>query len=112
MKKASHQTDRQTVSDFQQIVNIGPAIAEDLQQELNLAAPQKLIGADPLALYQRLCRTTGVFHDPCVLDCFLSAVDYMNGNPPRSWWEFTGERKIRFTKEIDNLRDKYPRCSS
>ena len=34
-------------------------------------------------------------HDPCVIDIFISAVRYMEGGPPKKWWEFTEERKSK-----------------
>ena len=42
------------------------------------------------------CVATATRQDPCVLDTFLAVVDFMNGHPPRAWWEFTPERKKRF----------------
>jgi hypothetical protein len=47
------------------------------------------------------------FHDPCVLDVFLATIDYMNGNPPRQWWDYTAKRKKQFSDEVDRLRKKY-----
>ena len=48
---------------------------------------------DPYAMYDPLCRLTGVRHDPCVLDTFIAAVRYMEGGPKKPWWAFTAERK-------------------
>ena len=28
-------------------------------------------------------------HDPCVLDTFLAAKDFMTGGPAQPWWHFT-----------------------
>jgi hypothetical protein len=77
-----------------QIPNIGRSIAEDLRS-IGIRAPADLKGRDPLELYKRLCRRTGTRQDPCVLDTFMAAVDFMNGGRPRPWWEFTPARKRR-----------------
>ena len=108
MKKASHATPRSEVAKFEQIKNIGAALADDFRR-LKLKKPQDLIGQDPADLYRRICRTDNVFHDPCVLDCFISAVDFMNGKPPKVWWAFTKYRKKKYTAMIDDLRSKYGR---
>jgi hypothetical protein len=77
---------------LEDIPNVGPAIAADFRQ-LGIATPAELVGRDPYELYDELCRTTGVRHDPCVLDVFISAVRYMEGAPKRPWWKYTAERK-------------------
>jgi hypothetical protein len=78
--------------ELQHIPNIGPAMVGDFKI-LGIARPAQLAGADPFALYQRLCAITGVRHDPCVLDTFISAVRFMQGEPARPWWHYTAERK-------------------
>ncbi len=75
--------------------NIGPAMARDFQR-LGIDSPADLPGADPLALYQRLCRVTGTRQDPCVLDVFLSVTRFLDGDEPRPWWAYTAERKARY----------------
>lgn len=84
--------DRKTVTDLTELPNIGPAIAEDLHL-LGILHPQDLIDENPYQLFKNLCRKTGVRHDPCVLDVFLAAVDYMEGGEAVPWWEFTALRK-------------------
>src|SRR3546814_7171550 len=59
--------------------------------DLGIEQPAQPVGKDPHALYERLCRLTGVRHDPCVLDTFISAVRFMEGAPPRPWWHYTAE---------------------
>jgi len=95
LKKANHATDRQAISHFAQIINIGPAFEKDFEI-LGLSTPQELIDEDPHKLYQGLCQKTGVRQDPCVLDVLMSAVDYMNGNPPQPWWNYTAARKEKW----------------
>lgn len=78
-----------------QIPNIGPAMAADFRS-LGINSPQDLTGCDPLALYQQLCRSTGQRHDPCVLDTFMAAIDFMNGAAARDWWSYTAQRKKQY----------------
>lgn len=84
--------DRASVRKFTDLPNVGPALAEDLRQ-LGYAAPGELAGQCPFAMYRRLCEITGQRHDPCVIDVFMSIVDFVDGRPPRPWWEFTARRK-------------------
>ena len=102
MKKATHQTDRSTLTDFRQIINIGPASAGDFH-ELGFNMPQQLVGKDPWNLYRQLCLQTKQRHDPCVLDVIIAAVDYMNGNQPQVWWNYTEQRKRDYTARIEGL---------
>lgn len=78
-----------------QLPNIGPAMIADFKR-LGITAPAQLKKQDAFALYQKLCRVTGVRHDPCVLDTFIAAVRFMNGDPPRPWFQYTNERKKRY----------------
>jgi hypothetical protein len=77
---------------LEDIPNIGPAMVEDFRN-LDIERPDQLIGKDPYALHARLCALTGVRHDPCVIDTFISAVRFMEGAPPHPWWHYTEERK-------------------
>jgi hypothetical protein len=83
---------RTNITELQQIPNVGPAIAKDLRL-IGTASPSDLVGKDPYALYDDLCRVTGVRQDPCVLDVFISAVRFMAGEPAKPWWKYTPERK-------------------
>jgi len=80
------------VARLEDVPNVGRSIAGDLRL-LGVATPVELRGKDPFALYDELCRTTGVRHDPCVLDTFIAVVRYMEGAPKRPWWKYTAERK-------------------
>lgn len=77
---------------LEDIPNVGPAIAADLRQ-LAINSPAELPGRDPYAMYDDLCRISGQRHDPCVLDTFIAAVRFMEGEPKRPWWKYTAERK-------------------
>jgi hypothetical protein len=80
---------------LEQLPNIGPALAADLRL-IGIAQPRDLIGQDGYALYHRLCEVTRVRHDPCVLDTFLAATDFMQGAPATPWWQYTPQRKQRY----------------
>ena len=91
MAKAACAADARGLTD---IPNIGPALARDLRLA-GIAAPAQLKRKSAFDLYQRLNLVTARRHDPCVLDTFIAAVDFMNGGAPRPWWAFTAERKRR-----------------
>lgn len=80
---------------LEQLPNIGPSIAADLRS-LGIVHPRELADCDALSLYQALCRKTGKRQDPCVLDTFMAATDFMRGAEPKPWWSYTAERKRRF----------------
>ena len=80
---------------LEQLPNIGPSIAADLRL-IGVASPLDLRQQDALELYRRLCTATGKRHDPCVLDTFMAATDFMRGAEPRPWWAYTAQRKARY----------------
>ncbi|MDD1621280.1 MAG: helix-hairpin-helix domain-containing protein [Methylococcaceae bacterium] len=84
--------DRKRTVKLEDLPNVGKACAGDLRL-IGITKPDQLIGRDPFELYDQLCRTTGSRHDPCMIDVFMSVVDFMNGGEPRPWWAFTEERK-------------------
>ena len=86
--------DRQRLHRFTDLPNIGPAGAADFQR-IGYQTPRALTGADPPGLYHALCLATGTRQDPCVLDVFLSVIDFLDGAPARPWWEYTAQRKAR-----------------
>ena len=88
---------RKTVSELTDLPNIGKAIASNLHS-IGIQHPQDLIGKDAYKLHDELCRVTGTKHDPCVIDVFLSVIDFMNGGDPTPWWKFTAERKKALSK--------------
>ena len=83
---------RDDIARLEDIPNVGPAVAAGLRQ-LGITSPAELLGRDPYALYDDLCRITGQRHDPCLLDTFIAAVRYMAGEPKKPWWKYTAERK-------------------
>lgn len=80
---------------LEQLPNIGPALAEDLRL-LGIRHPHELRGKDAYALYRQLCQVTGQRQDPCVLDTFMAATDFMAGAAPAPWWAYTARRKAAF----------------
>lgn len=87
--------DRTRIARLEDLPNIGKAMATDLRL-IGIHAPKQLIGRDALDLYDALCMETGMRHDPCVIDVFMSVVSFMNGGPALPWWAFTAERKRLF----------------
>ncbi len=80
------------MTDLKQIPNVGPAIAAKLRL-VGISSPEALPGKDPYEMYEDLCDITGVRHDPCLLDVFIAAVRFMDGEPAKPWWKYTPERK-------------------
>ena len=76
---------------------IGPSIAPDVRA-IGVAEPRQLVGRDPYDLYARSNVRRGMRQDPCLVDCFISAVRFMEGAPARPWWDYAPERKRRFAK--------------
>ena len=97
--------DRSHVSDLQQIKNVGPSIAADFHR-IGIRTPSDLCQADPYELYERLCQVDGQRHDPCVLDVFISAVEYMQGRPARPWWKYTARRKRELAHRQKDLPER------
>lgn len=91
MPKALTAADAKRLTD---LPNVGKATAGDFRL-LGIEHPRQLPGQDAYVLYDRLCALTGIRHDPCVIDVFLSAVRFMEGAPPHPWWHYTDERKRR-----------------
>ena len=87
--KAASAADCRTL---EQLPNIGPALAAELRR-LGIHRPDELQSRDPFQLYQALCRVTGKRQDPCVLDTFMAATDFMRGAALTPWWHYTAQRK-------------------
>ena len=83
------------VKKFTDIPNIGPAMERDFIF-LKIKSPKDLNNKDAFMLYTKLCKESGVRHDPCVLDTFIAAIDFMNGAPARPWYYYTKTRKKKY----------------
>jgi hypothetical protein len=86
---------RSQVSKLTDLPNIGISLEKDLYS-IGINNPSDLIGKDPYALYMQLCEVMGKRNDLCVLDVMISITDFMDGNEPRVWWEYTKNRKIKY----------------
>jgi hypothetical protein len=80
---------------LEQLPNIGPSLAANLRL-IGVTDPRQLRGKDAFVLYQKLCAATGQRQDPCVLDTFMAATDFMSGAPAAPWWKYTPQRKALF----------------
>ena len=80
---------------LEQLPNIGPSLAADLRL-IGIQHPKELRGKDAFVLYQKLCAATGQRHDPCVLDTFMAATDFMRGAQAAPWWAYTAQRKALY----------------
>lgn len=83
------------VINFTDIPNIGPAIERDFIF-LKIKSPKDLQNKDAFTLYTKLCKVRRVRQDPCVLDTFIAAIEFMNGAPARSWYYYTKKRKEKY----------------
>ena len=89
--------DRSRVRCLTDLPNVGKETAKDLRL-LGYAKPADIAGQCPFDMYERLREVTGVRHDLCVIDVFVSVTEFLGGKPPRLWWEFTNSRKDRSRK--------------
>jgi len=87
-------------ANLESIPNVGPAIAAKLRL-LGFAAPSELSGQDPYEMYRKLCEQTGKRYDPCLLDVFISAVSFADGEPSQPWWKFTNQRKAELKRRAN-----------
>ena len=92
--------DHTKITRFEQMPNIGPAMAKDFKM-LGIKEPQDLAKEDPLDLYMRIQKLTKSRHDPCVLDTYMAAVDFMRGAEAQPWWNYTSKRKALLNKKVD-----------
>jgi hypothetical protein len=88
------------VATLESIPNVGPAIAAKLRL-LGFTSASELAGQDPYEMYHNLCERTGKRYDPCLLDVFIAAVSFADGEPPKPWWEFTNQRKAELERRAN-----------
>ena len=84
-----------TCQRLEDLPNIGPAMAADLRA-MGITHPRELAHRDAFVLYQLLCALSGKRQDPCVLDTFMAATDFMRGAAPAPWWAYTAQRKLLY----------------
>lgn len=83
---------RKKIKKLTDLPNIGASIANHLRS-IDINTPDDLNGKDPIELYNKLCKKKGKKQDPCVLDVFMSIIDFMGGGEPRVGWDYTEKRK-------------------
>ncbi len=83
---------RNQIANLTDLPNIGKTIAATLAL-IEIEKPEQLIGRDPYEMYDELSAVTGKRYDPCLLDVFISIVDFINGGEPKPWWTYTKQRK-------------------
>lgn len=95
---------RTDISDLNKIPNVGPATIKYLNM-LGIKEPFELIGKNPYSMFEELCRIADKQFDPCLADVFISAVRFMEGGPPKKWWDYTKERKRHCQKRTGMNRN-------
>lgn len=83
------------VQQFSDIPNIGPKMARDFSL-LGMQLPVELKTKDAYTLYLKIGHIVGKRPDPCVLDTYMAAIDFMNGSPGQPWWNYTARRKQQY----------------
>ena len=82
----------QSATRLEDIPNIGKSIANDLRH-VGIHSPSDVKEMEPLQVFDLLRTPMGRRHDPCVLDVFLAAKDFINGGPPQPRWAYSARRK-------------------
>lgn len=81
---------RSAAGPLQSIPGVGPRTAEDLEA-LGIRRVEDLAGADPEALYARLCAAHGGHSDRCNLYVYRCAVYFARGGRDAEllkWWSW------------------------
>lgn len=81
----------QSLKEFRKIPGVGKSIAQDFW-DIGLRNLSDLIGQDPEALYEKLCKHLGVRVDRCMLYVFRCAIYYATEKDPDEellkWWNW------------------------
>ena len=88
-------TKAEEVRVFADIPIIGLKMAEDFRK-LGIQNPQELTKKDAFELYNQIGKIEGVRVDPCVLDTYIAAIDFMSGAEAKPWWSYTKKRKEKY----------------
>lgn len=81
------------VKKLEHLPNIGKAIATDLRS-IGIEHPEQLKIRESLDIFNELANVMGHRHDPCLLDCLISAKRFLEGEPAKPWWSYTNERRM------------------
>lgn len=83
---------------LEDLVSVGPATLRDFSV-LKIKTLRELAKQSPAALYRKLCKITGVRHDPCVEDVFAAAIaqarDPQLPQEQKEWAYWSRLRKLR-----------------
>lgn len=90
--------DRKHLLHLTDLPNVGPACEKDLQR-IGIRVAAQLRGRDAYDMYAQLCLCTGVLHDPCVIDVFLSITRFMQGDGAAAVVAFSAERKATLASQ-------------
>ncbi|KRG75408.1 mitomycin resistance protein [Stenotrophomonas ginsengisoli] len=90
--------DRNHLLRLTDLPNVGPACEKDLRL-IGIRVPAQLRGRDAYDMYAQLCLRTGVLHDPCVIDVFLSITHFLAGEAAQPWWAFSAQRRAHLAHE-------------
>ncbi len=101
MSSNRRQSCRQSAPHQRQLADlgsVGPAMLEDFRR-IGIRNITQLARAKPEAMFEKLCRVTGLPHDICCLDVFTATVaQARNPRLPeerRQWWYWSRQRKAR-----------------
>ena len=82
---------KHALKELQTLAGVGPKIAQKLY-DIDIRSVKDLKGADPQALYEKLCLHLGVNVDRCVLYVFRCAVYQASAPNPEpellNWWNW------------------------
>ncbi len=80
------------------LVSVGPATIKDFDV-LGIKTIEQLAKCEARKLYEKLCKATGVRHDPCVEDVFEAAIaqakDPTLPHEKKQWYYYSRLRKER-----------------
>jgi hypothetical protein len=90
-----------TKRELRDLISVGPSILRDFEL-LSVRSMTQLAKHDPRRMYHKLCRVSGEYQDPCVLDVFSAAVAQARNPllPPEQcrWWYWSRQRKAAYGK--------------
>jgi len=90
-------------TDLQNLPGVGPSIEGDLVS-LGVERVEDLVGRNPRAMYDDLCRLEGGHVDRCVLYVFRCAVYCAGTDHPepdrRNWWWWKDDNRNAFPPEF------------
>ena len=91
------------VKKLEDLPNIGKAMSADLRS-IGIEQPDQLNTRSPLEVFHELANVMGHRHDACVLDALISVKRFLNGEPAKPWWRYTGERRKLLANHVKEER--------